>query len=117
MTSIQLAEAIIGSISVKAKNQGIAFRVTTGELKDEEKIEFMRLQDQVCKILISPIDTEGTNTVEVSSEVDKKPASQRMRGVLYVLFEQDNEGYSSFNNYYLAKMETLIEWLKGKIKV
>ena len=116
MTALHVPQTIIGSISVKAKNQGISFRVSTGELSDDGKLEFMKLQDTVCDMLISPIDEEMPVIREIKSEVDKKPLSQRLRGVLYVLWEQKNEGHKGFSTYYETKMEGIIEHLKGKIE-
>jgi hypothetical protein len=123
MTALHVPQTVIGSISVKSKNQGISFRVngkstscSTGELSKEDKVAFMDLQDTVCDMLISPIDEEMPVIKEVKSEVDKKPPSQRMRGVLYVLWEQNPEGYKVFNTYYENKMEAIIEHLKGKIQ-
>lgn len=115
MTAIHVPQTIIGSISVKAKNQGISFKVTTGELSKEDKVVFMDLQDQACEMLITPLDSESKDIKEVKSEVDKKPPSQRLRGVLYVLWEQNPEGHKGFNTYYETKMEGMIEHLKGKI--
>lgn len=112
---LHIPQTIIGSISVKAKNQGISFKVTTGELSDTDKLEFMKIQDMACEMMITPLDNESPDIKEVKSEVDKKPPSQRLRGVLYILYSQKPEGHTMFNTYYEAKMETLIEWMKGKI--
>ena len=115
MSAIHVPEVVIGAIRVKAKNQGLTFSISTGELSKEDKVAFMDLQDVVCDILISPIDIEFPTIKEVKSEVDKKPPSQRLRGVLYVLWEQNPEGYKVFNTYYENKMDAIIEHLKGKI--
>lgn len=115
MTALHVPQTVIGSISVKSKNNGISFKVSTGELSKEDKVAFMDLQDVVCDMLISPIDIEFPEIKEIKSEVDKKPPSQRLRGVLYVLWEQNPEGYKVFNTYYENKMEGIIEHLKGRI--
>jgi hypothetical protein len=44
-----------------------------------------------------------------------KPPSQRLRAVLYRLWEQAPEGYDVFNDYYLARMEKLINHFKDKL--
>jgi hypothetical protein len=44
-----------------------------------------------------------------------KPPSQRLRAVLYRLWEQTPEGYDVFNDYYLARMEKLINHFKDKL--
>jgi hypothetical protein len=116
MTALHVPQTVIGAITAKAKNQGISFRVTTGELGDEDKLEFMKLQDQVCDMIITPVDTEAQTIKEVKSEVDSKPPSQRLRGCLFVLWQQKPEGHKVFNTYYENKMEGIIEFLKGKME-
>ncbi len=44
-----------------------------------------------------------------------KTPGQRLRGVLYVNFEQKPEGYTTFSDYYSAKMETIINHYKSKL--
>ena len=44
-----------------------------------------------------------------------KPPSQRLRAVLYRLYEQQPEGYKVFNDFYISKMEALIEHFKNKL--
>lgn len=44
-----------------------------------------------------------------------KTKGQRLRGVLYKLFEQDGEGYDVFDDYYAAKMEKIINHYKKLI--
>lgn len=58
---------------------------------------------------------ENTQFDELDAR-QKKTASQRQRNVLYVLWDQNNEGHKQFVDYYNFKMERVIEWLKGKIK-
>ncbi len=115
MTAIQIPQTQIGRITARAKNQGVLFSVSTGSLSDPDIIEIFKLQDMTCSMLIAPVDEENPNIKEIKSEVDKKPPSQRLRGVLYVLWEQNPEGHKGFNTYYEVKMEGIIEHLKGKI--
>lgn len=44
-----------------------------------------------------------------------KTPSQRMRNVLYRLWEQSNEGYTDFNLFYQFRMNQLIEKLKSRL--
>ena len=44
-----------------------------------------------------------------------KPPSQRLRAVLYRLWEQKPEKYDVFNDYYQAHMEKLINHFKNKL--
>ena len=51
----------------------------------------------------------------LKAETGGKTQSQRLRNVLYVLYEQDQEGFTTFDHYYLAKTEKIIDYLKRKI--
>lgn len=54
---------------------------------------------------------------DLKNDIDafgKSPA-QRMRGVMYRIWEQKNEGYADFNLYYTFKMEQFINHLKTKL--
>lgn len=65
---------------------------------------------------IRPLDEPVTETLTVDKDVNTKTPSQRIRAVLYILFNQDNEGMDDFEVYYRNKLEKYIEMLKGKIK-
>lgn len=53
--------------------------------------------------------------MEVDYDDPGKTPSKRLRGVLYRNWEQDNEGYKTFEDYYRSKMETIIVHFKGKL--
>lgn len=55
-----------------------------------------------------------TDLKSTIDDIGKTP-SQRLRGVLYRLWEQNNEGYRDFNLYYNFKMEGFINHLKAKL--
>lgn len=114
--AIHLPSAIIGSISVKAKNQGISFRVTTPELTNEQKVAFMELQDAIVDLLIQPQDEEFPETVEVKGELDKKPLHVRLRGALWVLAQKMGKSNEECEQFYRSKMEGWIEQAKEKIQ-
>jgi hypothetical protein len=48
-------------------------------------------------------------------ESDDKRPSQRMRAVIFRIWEQNNHGYDDFNLFYLYYMDKLIEMLKEKL--
>lgn len=65
-----------------------------------------------------PFKTDELQTLD-SLEADfddfGKTPGQRLRAVLYRLWEQKNEGYQDFNLYYRFKMEKLINHFKDKL--
>jgi hypothetical protein len=60
-------------------------------------------------------EKEVLNNLKADFEDTGKTPSQRLRGVLYVSWEQKNEGYKTFTDYYNAKMESLISHFKQKL--
>jgi len=48
-------------------------------------------------------------------ELEKKSNGQRLRNVLYKLYEQDKEGFLTFTKYYDHQMERLINHFKNKL--
>jgi len=55
------------------------------------------------------------NSLEADFEDKKKSPGQRLRGVLFRVWETYPEGYVDFPAYYTAKIETLINHFKGKL--
>ena len=50
-----------------------------------------------------------------ADDTNFKTPSQRLRNTLYVCWEQKNEGFKSFDNYYINKMEEMINHFKNKL--
>ena len=61
----------------------------------------------------SELDT--LDAVEVDYNDTGKTNSQRLRGVLYRLFEKDNEGFKTFSTFYDHHMEIITNHFKSKI--
>lgn len=67
---------------------------------------------------IESFKREELNVIEnLKADIDDnlKTPSQRLRGVLYVLYEKDNEGFKTFTKFYEYKMEQLITFIKTKL--
>lgn len=101
-------------------DRGIKVTFVTGELSPEQVANIQYSFQMVGFLAFSP-NPFATHQLE---EIDKlkvefndtgKPPSQRLRAVLYRLFEQSPEGYKTFNDFYMSKMEVLIEHFKGKL--
>jgi len=79
----------------KALNQFIftALKVDEFKVKEREMIEELK----------SGYESKG------------KTPSQRIRSVLFLLWEQDRQGYDTFDAYYVHKTEQYIDHLKSKL--
>jgi|SRR3990167_1592230 len=111
MKTIQ-TQAVITSIRSKV-DKSLGLSIETPELSTEEKVAFMNLQGLNVSLKIEPTDEESTETLEVTSETEPKTRSQRLRGVLFVLWKQNyTEKYATFTDFYNSKMDTWIEDIK-----
>jgi hypothetical protein len=52
---------------------------------------------------------------ELKPTDESKTPSQRLRAVLYRLYEQNQEQFKEFESYYRFKMEKIIDHLKGHL--
>jgi hypothetical protein len=51
-----------------------------------------------------------------ASEFQVKTPSQRLRAVMYRLYQQNNDGFNSFTRYYEHRMEGLVNHFKSKLE-
>lgn len=101
------------------KDKSLKITLESQELTPQVKAELMSY-DGLLKVLIS--DTNIQN--EIISEVDnldlevgeKRSPSERLRNVLYILWEQNPSGYDDFNLFYRNRMERIINQIKDKLQ-
>ena len=101
------------------KDKTIALTLGTQELSPEKAGELFSINGQLITAYlsvkgISQDDQEIIDTIEPDST--GKTPSQRLRNVLYILWEQDNEGFKDKNLHYIHHMEKILSHLKTKIK-
>lgn len=118
MSTYQLSAVLSGYRSLSDRGMKLMFE--TGELSPQQVADIQYSLLKVVYLAIKP-DPFATHEME---EIDKvkvefndagKPPSQRLRAVIYRMFEQNSEGYKTFNDYYISKMEILIEHFKNKL--
>ena len=102
------------------KDKTLKLTFGTNELSPAQASELFTIANQFGYLAFKDEDfkREELDAVEsLKSELEdtlKKP-SQRLRGVLFRLFEQDNDGFKTFSKYYDSKMEQLINHFKSKL--
>jgi len=101
----------------KLRDKGFKITFETGELSPEQVANIHYGSTKAGWLAFSPdpfatheLD-ELENTKVEFSDVGKPP-SQRLRAVLYRLWEKNKEGYKTFNDFYISKMELIIEHYK-----
>lgn len=101
------------------KDKTLKVVLGTQETTPEQAGKLFELLNQYAVVYISGKDIthEQIKAVdEVDIDLGGKSQSERIRNVLFLLFNQDAEGFSNFDNYYQSKTEKFIEHLKSKIK-
>ena len=95
----------------------LGFRGVTPEMTAGEKVSLMELQGLLVEALFIPKDEKDAELVEVEHQMDCKTPSQRLRGVLFIYFkEQQKKGLKeTFDTFYARHVEKLIEYVKSKI--
>jgi hypothetical protein len=104
----------------KMKDKGFKITFETGELSPEQVANIHYGSTKVGWLAFSPdpfasAELDELESTKVEFDDTGKPPSQRMRAVLYRLYEINKEGYKTFNDYYNSKMEQFIVHLKSKL--
>lgn len=92
----------------------------TQELTPTELGLIGSMQNKVCFVAINPdpFTTEQKEMIEnTKAELSEtgKSQSQRLRGVLFVNWQNDNLGYENFHDYYISQMDKIINHFKTKL--
>lgn len=113
-----LIPVIIENITTRKDN---TIKITLGsqEVSPQVAGELFRLLNKLAACYFSPKETirqaEIDQVDELDVEMDGKSQSQRLRNVLFVLWQQSPEGYKDFKNFYQAKTEQIIDHFKSKL--
>ena len=113
-----LISGIIEGLSTR-KDKTCKLVVGTNELTPSEMSDLFNLNQQFCYLGLKkePFTKDESDLIEsLKTDLDNlKTPSQRLRGILYRNFEQDDKGYRDFNTYYLAEMDRICEHYKNKL--
>jgi len=108
------ADMILTSASTRADGS-LGLRFGTAELQPTEKTAFFELLNKNLKVLIQPVDDPAESLVETKAVLGFKTPSQRLRAVLYRLWEQTRPADVLFEEWYRGKMESIIERIKSQL--
>jgi hypothetical protein len=112
-----LISAYIENITTR-KDKSVKVTIGTQELSQGKAGELFTLLNNLACVYISPKEISQKELDQVDKldpEIEGKTQSQRIRNVLYKLFQQDSEGHKDYDSYYRNKTEMYIEHLKKKI--
>jgi len=118
MKGILFAAQVDGIRSRKDRTVGLT--LSTQELTPEKAGELFGTNGHLVTCYLSVkehiTDTEKEIIDGVEAPTQGKTPSQRLRSVLYLMWEQNNEGYTDKNLHYLHHMDKIIEHYKTKLK-
>lgn len=103
------------------KDRTLTVRLATQELPPEKSAELFRLQNAMVFVAVKEEDfgREELEAMEAAkadaAEFGTKTAAQRLRAVLYRLWEVQPDGYDDFRLFYESRMEKLIEQIKRRL--
>ncbi len=105
----RIASLVDGSLSVT---------ITTPELAPAKVGEIYGLRKKLCFVYFSEkqIDSNEKKVIDsLDPELKSKTPGQRLRAVLFRMWEQNDEGYKDSNSHYIAKMELIINTYKSNL--
>lgn len=120
-----MAKAIFQGTVEKVETRAdrtIKITISTQEIEPDYKAKLFEFHQEFCEVLLSSnplsnkeIDEAGKN-IDPSASTNLKTPSQRLKNVLFLLFQQDNKGYKEFDSFYKTKMEEIINNFKVKLE-
>lgn len=102
---------IITSASTRGKLDGLRLSLITPELSEEEMAEILKLVNINIRFLLNPLDIKNAPVYKIDKELETKTPGQRLRGTLYVYWEQSGSK-GDFNDFYRKNMEKFINLVK-----
>lgn len=100
------------------KDRTVALTIGTQELTPEKAGEIFNLNGKFgfAYLTAEEIKTEDMEVIDsLEPDMPTKSPSQRLRGVLYRMWEKNPEGYQDHNLHYLHYMEEIISKYKLRI--
>lgn len=117
MEGIMFAAQVEGLRSRKDKT--ISVTLGTQEMNPEKAGKLFNTNGHLVTCYLSikeHISEEQTAIIDAIEAPQGKTPSQRMRAVIFKMWEQNNEGYTDKNLHYLHWMDKIIDGLKLKLK-
>jgi hypothetical protein len=109
--------AELGSYGSRADGS-MRLSFSTGIVNDDQLLVINALKNNSGFLMFKSAEVakdEEDLIDSVDADIETKTPSQRLRGVLYRNFEQDNKGCKDFKEYYRIEMEKIITHYKQKL--
>lgn len=112
-----LIPAQIGGIR-SLKDGSLSVTLETPEINPAKAGELFQLRNKIAYVYISERQIEDNEKKVIDSldpELKGKTPGQRLRAVLFRLWQQESEGYPDSESHYRAKMEQIINTYKSNL--
>ena len=103
------------SVGSPTRDGGMRLRFRTKELTAEEKLALIQCDGAYGHILFKENEFDGRDIPNKDAADERKTPSQRLRGILYRVYESGGDKGKDFNAYYRAEMDKICEHYKNKI--
>ena|ERR1043166_1608950 len=98
----------------------LAITLGTPELSPVQVAVLFGYRRKIVACYLSPKETINQKEIDqvdkLNPEIGGKTQSQRLRNVLFKLYDQNNEGHETFDAFYHHHTEVIINHLKSKIQ-
>ena len=113
-----LFDATLEGLSTRM-DKTIKVTIGTQEMNSEQAAKLFSLRGNFCKVLISDStieqkEVEQVDTLPIKDESNNKSNSQRLRSILFILWQQSGS-QATFDVFYNSKMNEIIEHFKSKL--
>ena len=103
------------------KDRTLSLSFGTQELSPDKMGQLMTMNQSVCFLAVKPdpFSKEETNLIadlKADIELQAKTPAQRLRGVLFRLWEQDYLNSEEFPTFYEREMHKITEHFKSKLE-
>jgi len=102
------------------KDGSVSLVFETGELTAPDVATLHTLRNSVGVVGFSRrsslSDKEIKELESIDAEIESKSKAQRLHNVLFVLFEQQPEGYTDFKHFYADRMEKIIQQIRTRLE-
>ena len=106
--------AQLTGINTKA-DRSITIRFNSSlEVEDKQLLEILRFRNHEGWLLFKENEVSDAEIPKEDADIERKTPSQRLRAVYYLLWEKEGKK-GRFSDYYISKMEYLIDFYKGKL--
>ncbi len=113
MKAIEILHCQTGAVTSRSDG-GVTIKFITPELRPSEAGALIQLHGKNVCVSIVPEDVAPDEVVKVSTPLEQKTASQRLRGVIYCLYSQQKPA-GPFQPFYEEEMEKFIAHVKAKL--